>query len=544
MPKYILKLTFLFFFIVSVSLLATSCAKRGTITGGPKDTIPPVLVSSSPRNMATSFNGDVIRIDFDEYIKIKDVNKQLIISPPMETRPIITPMGSASKYIEIKIKDTLAPDTTYSFNFGQSITDNNEGNPYSQFKFVFSTGTYIDSLMLNGRIKDALSREADNFVTVMLYEDNETYNDSTVFNKRPRYVTNTLDTMEYYSLQNLKAGRYRLFAVKDENNNFKYDPKSDKIAFLKDPITVPNDTIYQLELFKEKLAFNTKRPKQENSNRLIAGYEGYAKAEDIAVKVTNPVTNEAIESITTNIKDKDSVQVWLPRKLEVDSLNVNIAYKDSVKDYTIRFKEMKAADSLSVTAEQKGGIHFREKFTLNTTTPIVKIDSTKISLIRKDSTNVPFSTKYDAFKQKVVFNFEKEEEQKYTFTLLPGALEDFYEKQNDTLSYSLSTRSFNDYGNLRVQLENVNRFPLILQVLNTQEDIKAEYYSEGETYITFESMLPDSYILRVIYDDNGNGEWDTGDVLEKRQPEQVIYFPKPIDVRALWDVEQPFNLGG
>lgn len=544
MPKYILKLTFLFFFIVSVSLLATSCAKRGSITGGPKDTIPPVLVSSSPRNMATSFDGEVIRIDFDEYIKIKDVNKQLIISPPMETRPLITPMGSASKYIEIKIKDTLAPDTTYSFNFGQSITDNNEGNPYSQFKFVFSTGTYIDSLMLNGRIKDALSREADNFVTVMLYEDNETYNDSTVFNERPRYVTNTLDTMEYYSLQNLKAGRYRLFAIKDENNNFKYDPKSDKIAFLKDAITVPNDTIYQLELFKEEVAFKNKRPKQENSNRLIVGYEGYADAENIAVKVTNPITNEAIKSVTTTVKDKDSVQVWLPRKLELDSLSVNVAYKDSVKDYTIRFKEMKAADSLSIAAEQKGGLHFREKFTLNTTTPIVKIDSTKISLIRKDSTNVPFSTKYDAFKQKVVFDFEKEEEQKYTFTLLPGALEDFYEKQNDTLTYKLSTRSLNDYGNLRVQLENVNRFPVILQVLNAQEDVKAEYYSEEETYITFESLLPDSYILRVIYDDNTNKEWDTGDVLEKRQPEEVIYFPKTIDVRALWDVEQPFNLGG
>ena len=543
MPKYTLKLTFLFY-IVSVSLLVTSCAKRGSITGGPKDTIPPVLVSSSPRNMATSFDGEVIRIDFDEYIKIKDVNKQLIISPPMETRPLITPMGSASKYIEIKIKDTLAPDTTYSFNFGQSITDNNEGNPYSQFRFVFSTGTYIDSLMLNGRIKDALSRETDNFVTVMLYEDNETYNDSTVFNERPRYVTNTLDTMEYYSLQNLKAGRYRLFAVKDVNNNFKYDPKSDKIAFLKDAITVPNDTIYQLELFKEKLAFDTKRPKQENANRLIVGYNGYAKAEDIAVKVTNPITDETIKSLTTAVKDKDSVQVWLPRKLELDSLNVNVAYKDSVKDYTIRFKEMKAADSLSVTAEQKGGLHFREKFTLNTSTPIVKVDSTKISLIRKDSTNVPFSTKYDAFKQKVVFDFEKEEEQKYTFTLLPGALEDFYEKQNDTLTYKLSTRSLNDYGNLRVQLENVNRFPFLLQVLNAQEDVKAEYYSKGETYITFDALQPDSYILRVIYDDNGNGEWDTGDVLEKRQPEEVIYFPKAIDVRALWDVEQPFNLGG
>ncbi|RZJ56491.1 MAG: hypothetical protein EOO45_28735, partial [Flavobacterium sp.] len=145
--------------IVFIALAFTGCAKRGTITGGPLDTIPPVILRSSPANMSTNFTGNKIRIDFSEYIKIKDVNKQLIISPPMKTQPDIVPTGSASKYITIKIKDTLQPNTTYSFNFGQSITDNNEGNPYSQFKFIFSTGTYIDSLTLNGSIKDAYNKK-------------------------------------------------------------------------------------------------------------------------------------------------------------------------------------------------------------------------------------------------------------------------------------------------------------------------------------------------------------------------------------------------
>ncbi|NDI99649.1 Ig-like domain-containing protein [Flavobacterium sp. LaA7.5] len=532
-------------YILFIALSLTGCAKRGSITGGPMDTIAPVLVSSSPRNMSTQFNGTEIRVDFNEYIKIKDVNKQLIISPPMENQPLITPTGSASKYIRIKIKDTLQPNTTYSFNFGQSITDNNEGNPYSQFKFVFSTGTYIDSLTLGGKIKDAFSQKTDNFVTLMLYEDNETYNDSTVFKERPRYVTNTLDSMTMYSLENLKEGRYRLFAIKDDNNNYRYDPKSDKIAFLPYTITVPNDTLYQLELFKEKLPFNAKKPKQENANRLIAGYEGTAIGKDIKIKVANAATNEAIETLTTNVKDKDSVQVWLPRNITADSLSVNMAYRDSIKDFVIKFKEMKAADSLSVTAVQKGGLHFREKFTLNTTTPLTAIDSTKISLIRKDSTAVPYTYVYDDFKQELVFDFEKEEDQKYAFTLMPGALRDFYEKENDTLTYNLSTRSMNDYGNLRIKLANVNRFPLILQVLNASEEVKAEYYSEGETQINFDAMLPDQYILRVIYDDNGNGEWDTGNYLEKKQPEQVIYRKgEPIKLLALWDVNEEFNLGG
>ena len=537
--------TRLLLYILFIALCVTGCAKRGSINGGPMDPIPPVLVGSSPRNMSTEFTGNEIRVDFDEYVKIKDVKKQLIISPPMDTDPIITPMGSASKFIRIKIKDTLQPNTTYSFNFGQSITDNNEGNPYSQFKFVFSTGTYIDSLTLGGKIKDAFSRKADNFVTIMLYEDNETFNDSTIYKQRPRYVTNTLDSMVMFSLQNLKEGRYRLFALKDGNNNYKYEPKSDKIAFLPYPVTVPNDTLYQLELFQEKLAYKAKKPKQENSNRLIAGYEGTIKAKDIKVKVANAATNEAIPSITTSVKDKDSVQVWLPRNITTDSLNVNVAYRDSIKDFVIKFKEMKAADSLLINAVQKGGLHFREKFTLNTTTPITLIDSTKITLTRKDSTLVPFSYVYDDFKQEMVFDFEKEEDQKYTLTLMPGALRDFYDKENDSLTYKLNTRTLNDYGNLRIKLVNAKRFPLILQVLNDNEDVKAEYYSEGETQINFDAMLPDEYVLRVIYDDNGNGEWDTGNYLEKKQPEEVIYMKgKPVKVMALWDVNEEFNLGG
>ncbi|MBY8963840.1 Ig-like domain-containing protein [Flavobacterium sp. D11R37] len=538
-----LKNRILIYMIIAVLALA-GCAKRGNITGGPLDTIPPVLVSSSPKNMSTNFTGNEIRINFNEYIKIKDVNKQLIISPPMTTPPVITPAGSASEYIRINIKDTLEPNTTYSFNFGQSITDNNEGNPYSQFRFVFSTGSYIDSLSLGGKIKDAYSLETDNFVTVMLYEENEAYNDSTIYKQQPRYVTNTLDSMVMYSLQNLKEGRYRLFALKDGNNNYKYEPKSDKIAFLNQTITLPNDTLYQLELFKEKLPYKPKKPSQVSSSRLVAGYEGDIKPEEIKVDVRHAVSGEAIQSLVTNMKDKDSVQVWLPRNIVADSLKLNVAYRDSIKDYNVRFKEMKAADSLSVTAVQKGGIHFREKFTLQMATPLIAVDSTKISLVQKDSTALAFTHAYDAFKQELKFDFVKDENQKYTFTLLPGALRDFYGKENDTITYNLSTTGYADYGNLFITLQNAKRFPLILHVTDTKGETIAEYYSEGETRVSFENLQPAQYRLRVIYDDNGNREWDTGNYLEKRQPEQVIYTPKTIDLHATWDMEETFDLSG
>ena len=194
------------FFTVLLSITFTNCAKRGTITGGFKDTIAPKIISSYPKNFSTNFKGSEIKINFDELIKIKDINKQLIISPPLKNTPLIVPQGSASKFISIKITDTLQDNTTYSFNFGQSITDNNEGNPYSQFKYVFSTGNYIDSLTIAGKIKDAYALKPDNFVSILLY-DAKTFTDSTIYKETPLYVTNTLDSLKVFSLENPSSAR-------------------------------------------------------------------------------------------------------------------------------------------------------------------------------------------------------------------------------------------------------------------------------------------------------------------------------------------------
>lgn len=262
------------------------------------------------------------------------------------------------------------------------------------------------------------------------------------------------------------------------------------------------------------------------------------------VQVRNGADTEDIKSMVTKVKDKDSLQVWLPRKLAADSLKVTVTHRDSIKKFNVKFKELKASDSLSIDAMQKGGLHFREKFTLVSSTPLISIDSTKIRLVNKDSIAMKYTMAYDDMKQELVFDFPKEESQKYTFTLMPGALKDFYEKESDTLIYKLVTKTYADYGNLRLTLANAKRFPLMLEVLNSKGNVEAFYYSEGETKINFDSVLPDKYTLRVYYDDNKNKEWDTGDYLLKRQPEEIIYLPKEIDVRANWDPEETFNLGG
>ena len=528
--RYSILLIFILF-----TLFNSSCAKRGTISGGLKDTIPPTLRQSLPPNYSTGFKGNIIKLNFDEYVKLKDINKQLIISPPLERAPLISP-STASKTINIRFLDTLQSNTTYSLNFGQSIQDNNEGNPFPQFKYVFSTGSYLDSLSLAGRIRDAYSKTVDNYVSVMLYEINDNYTDSIIYNKPPRYITNTLDSTKVWQLENLKAGKYLLIALKDANNNNRYNPKSDKIGFHKEFITIPNDTLFELELFNELPPFKTLKPSQAARSRIVMGYEGNPK--DISVKLFNNA--DEIASIASKLPDSDSLQIWFPT-IKTDSLLLKVNKAEFTSEYTVKLRAMKK-DTLSFKPSVSGVLPLREPFKINSSIPISTLNSDFISVISKDSINVPFKTEYDSFNQNAVVQFTREPEQKYEITLLPGAIKTFYDQVNDTLNYKLTTKRLSDYGNLRVTLENVQRFPIIVELTDVKGTVKATMFSDKETLLNFDSIEPAIYTLRLIYDDNGNREWDAGSFLEKRQSEQVIYYPMPIDVRANWDWEQIFTL--
>lgn len=518
------------------ALLIMGCAKRGSITGGFKDTLAPILNESVPKNFKTNFTGNEIKLYFNEYIKLKDINKQLIVSPPMNTAPVVSPTN-ASKYISIKLKDTLQPDTTYSLNFGQSIQDNNEGNIYPQFKYVFSTGSFIDSLSISGTIQDALEIKSDNFVTVMLYEINEKYTDSTVFKEKPRYVTNTLDSSTTFKIENIKAGKYQLIALKDLNNNFIYNPGTEKIAFYKEPIIIGTENEnYNLKLFKEVLHFKAIKPSQASGNRAILGYEGNGEKTNIVLK--NGA--ETLKTVVTKLPEKDSLQIWFPA-IKADSLQISIKKDDYSKDYSFRMKEQKR-DSLTFSSKPSGTLHFRENLELTSSIPLTKFDKSKMSLINKDSVAIDFTTDYDDFNQKLTFKWKKEPEEKYEIKLLPGALTDFYEKKNDTLQYKLSTRQTSNYGNFTLNLENVKTFPVIVQLTDGKGKIMDSEYLENEPVANFNLLLPGVFFVRVIYDTNSNKKWDPGNYLDKTQSEEVIYFPNELTVRENWDVIETFTL--
>jgi hypothetical protein len=259
------------------------------------------------------------------------------------------------------------------------------------------------------------------------------------------------------------------------------------------------------------------------------------------MKLTLKNNETDLPIIITKFPKKDSLQVWF-KPLKVDSLALAVSKGKYNKNFTFKIKEQKK-DSLNIAALENKTNSFRDLFALQSATPLTKIDVSKIKLINKDSVAVAFTTKYDDFNQQIVFDFKKELSQNYTITILPGALTDYLDQSNKkNIPFKVNTKSIEEYGNLKVSLQNVKRFPVLVQLTNKDGLVIATEYCESNKKVEFNFIDPALFSLRAIYDDNKNKEWDTGNYLEKRQAEEVIYFSKEIDVRANWDIEQLFDL--
>ncbi len=526
-------LRYVSFFAVLTLLLFTNCAKRGTINGGPQDSLPPIILSSSPENFSTHFNAKTIQINFDEYIKLNKVNQQLIISPPMETQPEIIPMGYPSKFIKIKIFDTLKPNTTYSFNFGESIQDNNEGNPYTGFKYVFSTGDYIDSLKLATTFEDSYSKEKLGRVNVMLYEA-EGFTDSTIYKKKPLYITTSLDSLNNASFENLKKGDFYLIALQEKSSNYKFDPKSDKIGFYPQKITIPTDSTFNLKLFKEEKSPNAYRPTMVSQNKWLVPYEGDVKK----LKVNVSANNKPIPTAFIKVPEKDSIFVFTPLE-KYDSLQFSFKEGAYEKTQSVTHRTIKTIDTLNIKFTKNGNFSFRDTLAFTTNTPLKNINKELIRFYGKDSIQIPFSTQIDSINNLVKIQFDKKENEKYTFVLQPNSIIDFYDASlKSEIKQVFTTGKYSDFGTITFTLSGNVSYPIIFELLTKDEKVYDYVYIKEPSEIEFSQMDPNKYFVRIIEDSNGNKKWDTGSYLQKRQPEKVIQFPKELDVRANWDIKE------
>jgi len=357
-------------FIYVVSVTAIGCAQIGAPTGGPRDSIAPVLVSAVPKLMATNFTGNKISLIFDEYINVLDVQKNVLVSPFPKKSPII---DYKLRTVNIKLVDTLLPNTTYAINFGNGIVDNNEGNPFKEFTYVFSTGKTIDSLQLSGTVLLAETGRADSTLLAFLYSN---ANDSSVEKRKPNYIAK-LNGRGHFTFTNLPEGDYRLYALKDGNGSKTYDSKLETFAFLNEDVIIagPRDSVllyaYDEEKEKKKPTVAAPAPKTAADKKLryVSSVSSSAPQgllnDSLQIRFNNKLkvfdtskiilTDSNYNKITTSSILLDSTRkiVTIINKWPEDTYYRLIINKDAVSDSanglisktdTIRFKSKKEAE--------------------------------------------------------------------------------------------------------------------------------------------------------------------------------------------------------
>lgn len=370
--KYLFFTTAVFLFIYIVSIAVSGCAQIGAPTGGPRDSIPPVLITASPKLFTTNFKGNKITLIFNEYINVLDVQKNVLVSPFPKTSPVI---DFKLKTVSIKLIDTLIDNTTYAINFGNAIVDNNENNPFKEFTYVFSTGSTIDSLKLSGKVLMAETGKPDSTLQALLYRN---ANDSSVEKRKPDYIAK-INANGKFTFTNLSEGVYRIYALKDGDGGKTYNSKIESFAFADADIIVaaiPDSVLlYAYEEEKEKkkipsvavksaadkkLKFTpapSKNMQQDLRSDFELRFNNTLKNFDTTKIVLTDTSNNKIEGITISLDSTRKI-VSIKNKWPVNTYYRLIIAKDAVSDSantllaksdTFHFKSKSESDYGSLT---------------------------------------------------------------------------------------------------------------------------------------------------------------------------------------------------
>lgn len=463
-----MRVSFIFYFLVSVLVIGllvgdAGCAQIGAPTGGPKDTIPPRLISSTPQINSTSFTGNKITLTFNEYIEVKDVQNNVLVSPYQKTTPVIE---YKLKTVTVRLKDSLLPNTTYSIDFGNAIVDNNEGNPLKNFTYVFSTGKRIDSLNLSGKVILAETGGTDSTMIALLYRNAD---DSAVRKRKPDYIAR-IDGEGRFRFSYLPGGSYRVYALKDGDGSKTYNSKVETFAFADLPVTVSAST--------------------------------------------TPVLLYAYTEVRDNRgATKPSLKTAAEKKLRYTTAVVQQS-QDLLSPLLIEFNK-----------------------------PLKIFDAARLVLT---DTNYKPITGYipvlDSTRKKISLPVRWKAESRYYLILNAAAFSDSSDNtigKSDTLRFN--TKRESDYGKLTLRFSNLDlaKHP-VLQFIQGEE-VKESFPLTALEW-SKPLFVPGDYELRILFDDNRNGQWDPGNYSRKLQPEKVIRMPQKLNIRADWENEREIKL--
>lgn len=521
-------------------LMAWGCAVPQKPQGGPKDETPPKLLKASPANQTRNFSAKQITLEFDEYYKLVNQYQEINVSPVLEK----VEYKMKGKSLVIDIKDTLLKETTYVINFGKAIADVNEGNAIKNFTYVFSTGNQIDSLKISGTVTDNLTLKKEKDVTVMLIPLKQ---DSLIFGKKKPGIYATTDTSGTFSLTNLHEGEYKLYALKEAASNKIFDDDNDLIGFPGKVIKLTKDTSnIKLSLFKQTPAnFRIVDHRYDPTGKIFLSFnKSLAKP---SLKIIDPVALDA-QKFVEFTKMLDTAYLYL-RNTDYDSLKVAVLDNDIPVDTTVFRKERKETFKFPLTivtsADRGNLLKPGTDLQVYTSTPITNRLPSLISLRENDAyvTNYTFiEDKADAKHFSMRYNWKPNAT--YLLTFAEGALTGYFGEKNSNSPKRFRLDKPDNYSNLtlKVILPDTGRY-YVVELLNEKGDatLRSDQITKN-TLLTYKSYPTGKYNVRVVYDTNRNGKWDTGSLKENRQPENIWVRPNMIILRPNYEPEENLDI--
>ena len=566
-----------------------SCANIGSPNGGPYDETPPKFVSSTPVPNQINYTGKKIEILFDELIQIEKPSENVIITPPQMELPVIR---SAGKKAVIELKDTLKPNTTYTIDFTNSISDNNEKNVFENFSFAFSTGDIIDTLEVSGVLLNAENLEPMPGITIGLHNNLE----DSAFVKLPFVRTSRTNDKGQFTIRNITPGTYHIFALNDVNRDYKFDQPGEDIAFL-DSVIVPSfelttrqdttwkdsltiDTIrtvgytrffpdnIELRLFKEKFE-RQYMVKPERPDEKYFTLRFNTKLDTVPVPVPINFTPEDstwyfvqqteggtavnywLADSTVWKQDTLQVQVSYPKS---DSLNILRPQTDTVQLVLRRRpaekKKKKKKDEpdpivfLGMQVDAPGSMDLFDTISVTFNEPVLDINKEMFFLDQKidtvwntvDFDFFPDSTNSLNYFIRRPWKYGEE----YRIEVDSAAIHSLYGKWNDFFTGEFKIKKEDEYGYLYLNINGVDTTAFVELLSSGDAPVRKAKVKDGG--VLFMDLKPDKYYARIVIDTNGNGVWDTGNYAEKRQPEEVYYSPKMYEIMQNWQVEETWNV--
>lgn len=531
------------FLIALITCTLWQCANIVTPSGGAKDEIAPVLDTVFPINKSLEFSSEQIVFHFNEYIQISDIFNQLIISPPVEEFPDVSVKG---KKLIVKLKNELRDSTTYTLNFGESIKDITEGNILENFTYVFSTGNELDSLKLDGIVNDVITGDPKEKVYVLLYPNTS---DTLFTTSKPYYFAKT-NSSGQFNIENIKEGKYFIYALEDQNFNFYYDLPNEKIAFKNEEISIDSNLRnIQLALFQE-----------QSSEQKFLGAKSFRYGQVslfFASNTKNFSINSESEFLLQKNKTEDTITFWM-NNVFIDTQSLEIRFNDIDTSLTIPVKsipkdssisKMKNAYTINIEKPVKGSSQSanRAPWDLNKNLEITfqnPLSSFTDSLItiKDDSlqTNLNAILKLDSSDlRKIIVSAQWLQFRSYDVMINQNASKDIFGITNDSASFKIKTKKAADYAQIILKIKTDSSEQIIFELLDKKLNIiKSELISgKTENKFIFSYLYPDSYKMRIIKDSNKNGKWDTGNYENKSQPEQIIYYNQEIATKSNWEIE-------